>query len=126
MYLQNKIYTSKLIPKLFLYGKAVLGGVWSRGAWSGIVRYGKYYVKGELKNGEILGVVTKLDYFEIFSCGTERLIPDLATYPDDSIQIVVQKMLEHRVRSVLVTDKSKKILKGIITRGDIMRFVEVE
>lgn len=93
--------------------------------------------------GEIQGVVTKLNFLKIFSFEPERLVPDLrsifaknagdimskriiAVCLDDSIQKAAQKMLSNRVRAVLVTDKSKKVLKGIITRGDIVKFVEVD
>lgn len=96
-----------------------------------------------VENGEILGVVTKLNFLKILSFDPERLVPDMksifaknaedimsrriiAVCVEDSIQKAAQKMLANRVRAVLVTDKSKKILKGIITRGDIMRFVEVD
>ncbi|MFZ3382863.1 MAG: CBS domain-containing protein [Candidatus Methanoperedens sp.] len=96
-----------------------------------------------LENGEIIGVVTKLNFLKIFSFDPERLIPDLksiyaknagdimsrriiALCSGDSIQKAAQKMMNNRVRSILVTDKPKKILKGIITRGDIMKFVEVD
>lgn len=96
-----------------------------------------------VENGYILGAVTKLDYLEIFSFDPERLIPDfksvyaknvedimsndiIVAYPSDSLQKAVQKMLENRVRAILVTDESKKVLKGIITRGDIMKFLEVD
>lgn len=96
-----------------------------------------------VENGEIIGVVTKLNFLKIFSFDPERLIPDLrsifaknagdimskrilAVCSGDSIQKAAKKMLDNRVRAVLVTDRSKKILKGIITRGDIMKFVEVD
>jgi CBS domain-containing protein len=96
-----------------------------------------------LENGEIIGVVTKLNFLKIFSFDPERLIPDLksiyaknagdimsrkilAVCTGNSIQKAAQKMMDNRVRAILVTDKSKKILKGIITRGDIMKFVEVD
>ncbi|CAG0993794.1 MAG: CBS domain-containing protein [Candidatus Methanoperedens sp.] len=96
-----------------------------------------------IDNGEIVGVVTKLNFLKIFSFDPERLIPDLksiyaknaedimsrriiAVCSDNSIQKAAQKMMDNRVRSILVTDKSKKILKGIITRGDIMKYVQVD
>lgn len=96
-----------------------------------------------IENGEILGVVTKLDFLEIFSFDPERLIPDLKSmyaknaedimsediigiHPNDSIHKAVQKMLEYRIRSILVTNGSKKVLEGIVTRGDIMKFIEVD
>lgn len=96
-----------------------------------------------VENGLILGVVTKLNFLKIFSFDADRLIPDLrsiyaknagdimakriiAVCPGESIQKAAKKMLDNRVRAVLVTDKEKKKLKGIITRGDIMKHVEVE
>src|SRR3989304_9117046 len=92
-----------------------------------------------LENGKIVGVVTKLNFLKIFSFDPERLIPDLksiyaknaedimsrkiiAVCSGESIQKAAKKMLDLRVRSVLVTDRSKKLLKGIITRGDIMKY----
>jgi len=96
-----------------------------------------------VENGEIMGVVTKLSFLKIFSFDPDRLIPDLksiyaknagdimarriiAVCSGESIQKAAKKMLDYRVRAVLVTDKSKKILKGIVTRGDIMKYVEVD
>lgn len=96
-----------------------------------------------VEDGEILGVVTKLNFLKIFSFDPDRLIPDLkaifaknagdimsrriiAVCTGNSIQKVAQKMLANRVRAVLVTDKTKKILKGIITRGDVVKFVEID
>jgi len=96
-----------------------------------------------VEDGEILGVVTKLNFLKIFSFDPDRLIPDLksifaknagdimsrriiAVCTGDSIQKVAHKMLTNRVRAVLVTDKTKKILKGIITRGDVVKFVEID
>lgn len=96
-----------------------------------------------VENGAILGVVTKLNFLKIFSFDADRLIPDLksiyaknagdimskriiAVCSGESIQKAAKKMLDNRVRAVLITDKEKKILKGIITRGDIMKYVEVE
>ncbi len=96
-----------------------------------------------VENGNILGVVTKLNFLKIFSFDPERLIPDLksiyaknaedimsrriiAVCSGESIQKAARKMLEHRVRAVLITDRSKKILKGIITRGDIMKYIEID
>lgn len=96
-----------------------------------------------VENGEIVGVVTKLSFLKIFSFDPDRLIPDLKSIyaknaedimtrrvisvcPEDSIQKAAKKMLDMRVRAVLVTDRSKKLLKGIITRGDIMKYVEVD
>ncbi|MDO8725417.1 MAG: CBS domain-containing protein [Candidatus Methanoperedens sp.] len=96
-----------------------------------------------VENGEILGVVTKLSFLKIFSFDPDRLIPDLksiyaknaedimsrriiAVCSGESIQKAARKMLDLRVRSVLVTDRSKKLLKGIITRGDIMKYIEID
>jgi len=96
-----------------------------------------------VENGDILGVVTKLNFLKIFSFDPERLIPDLrsifaknagdimskriiAVCSGESIQKAAKKMLDNRVRALMVTDKEKKKLKGIITRGDIMKFVSVD
>jgi len=96
-----------------------------------------------VENGEILGVVTKLNFLKIFSFDPERLIPDIrsifaknagdimakriiAVCSGESIHKAARKMLDNRVRAIMVTDKDKKKLKGIITRGDIMKYVEVD
>lgn len=96
-----------------------------------------------VEDGVILGVVTKLNFLKIFSFDPERLVPDLksifaknagdimskriiAVCSGESIHKAAKKMLDNRVRAVLVTDKEKKKLKGIITRGDIMKYVEVD
>src|SRR3990170_4531479 len=90
-----------------------------------------YNVFPVIENGKIIGVVTKLNFLKIFSFDPERLIPDLksiyaknaedimsrkiiAVCAGDSIQKAARKMMDNRVRTILVTDKSKKILKGII------------
>ncbi|MCX9084227.1 MAG: CBS domain-containing protein [Candidatus Methanoperedens sp.] len=96
-----------------------------------------------VENEVIMGVVTKLNFLKIFSFDPDRLIPDLksiyaqnagdimskriiAVCSGESIQKAAKKMLDNRVRAVLVTDKEKKKLKGIITRGDIMKYIEVD
>lgn len=102
-----------------------------------------YNVFPVVEDGLLQGVVTKLDFLKIFSIDPERLVPDLkaifaknagdimskriiSVCDDDSIQEAAQLMRNMRVRAVLVTDKSKKYLKGIISRGDIVKFVEVD
>ena len=96
-----------------------------------------------VEDGEILGVVTKLDFLKIFSFDSERLVPDLksifaknagdimskgiiAVCEHKSIQEAASKMRKRHVRCVLVTDESKKHLKGVISRGDIVKFVETD
>lgn len=102
-----------------------------------------YNVFPVVENNELLGVVTKLSFLKIFSFDPERLVPDLksifaknagdimtrniiAVCPEDSIQDAARRMVSNRVRAVLITDKTKKVLKGIITRGDIVKFVEID
>ncbi len=96
-----------------------------------------------VENNKILGVVTKLDFLKIFSFDPERLVPDLqhifaknagdimskgiiAVCEHTSIQEAASKMRKRHVRSVLVTDKSGENLKGVISRGDIVKFVEID
>lgn len=96
-----------------------------------------------VENNEILGVVTKLDILKIFSFDSERLVPDLksifaknagdimsrgiiAVCENKSIHEAASKMRDRRVRSVLVTDKTGKHLKGVISRGDIVKFIEID
>ncbi len=91
-----------------------------------------------LEDGELVGVVTKIDFLKIFNFDPTRLVPDLksimarkvedimersfvAVCPDESIQDVSLKMLSNRVSAVFVTDKSKKKLLGVLTRGDIVK-----
>ena len=100
-----------------------------------------YNVFPVVEKGVILGVVTKLDFLKIFSFDPDRLVPDLKSVfaknagdimsrgiisvsPKDSIQEAARKMLANRIRAVLVRDE--KNLKGIITRGDIVKLVEVD
>jgi len=95
-----------------------------------------------VEGGEILGVVTKLDFLKIFAYDPERLIPDLkaifaknagdimskgiiSVTPQESIRDVALLMMNERVRSVLVTDETKQHLKGIISRGDVVKLVKV-
>lgn len=101
-----------------------------------------YNVFPVVENGVILGVVTKLDFLKIFSFDPDRLVPDLKSIfaknagdimsrkiisvsPNDSIQEAARRMLDNHVRAVLVRDEEKN-LKGIITRGDIVKLVEVD
>ena len=96
-----------------------------------------------VEDGKILGVVTKLDFLKIFAFDTDRLIPDLksifaqnvgdimsrgiiAVCEHKSIQEAASKMRKRHARCVLVTDETKKHLKGIISRGDIVKFVEID
>lgn len=96
-----------------------------------------------MEKDDIVGVVAKIDFLKIFSFDPDRLVPDLksmfaknvgdimsrgiyAVCVNDSIQKAAQLMLKKRIRAVLVTDKSKKELRGIITRGNIVEFVELD
>lgn len=102
-----------------------------------------YNVFPVVEKGEILGVVTKLDFLKIFAYDPERLIPDLksifaknagdimsrgiiSVLPQDSIRDAALLMMKKRVRSVLVTDETKKHLKGIISRGDVVKLVRID
>ncbi len=94
-----------------------------------------------IDNGKMVGVVTKLDLLSAFV--VERTISK-ANYlsiladkvddimcttvesvgPNDSIRLVIESMVENKLRSLPVVDGGK--LVGIISRGDVMRFLVLE
>jgi CBS domain-containing protein len=94
-----------------------------------------------IKDGRMVGVVTKLDLLSAFV--VERTITK-ANYlsiladkvddimcttiesvgPNDSIRLVVESMVENKLRSLPVVDGD--ILVGVISRGDVMRFLVFE
>jgi acetoin utilization protein AcuB len=94
-----------------------------------------------IKNGRMVGVVTKLDLLSAFV--VERTITK-ANYlniladkvddimcttiesvgPNDSIRLAVESMVENKLRSMPVIDGGN--LVGVISRGDLMRFLIFE
>jgi CBS domain-containing protein len=94
-----------------------------------------------VRDGKLIGVVTKLDLLRPFV--VERTftkanylnvlvdkVDDIMTKdvesvgPNDSIRQAVESMVEGKLRSMPVVDGD--ILVGIISRGDVMRFLEFE
>lgn len=92
---------------------------------------------------ELVGVVTKLDFLHVFDfISSYTMIPDvrkifaraagdimsmpiIAVCPEDSILKAAKRMRINGVRSIVVTDEKMKRLKGIVSRGDIVKCVEI-
>lgn len=89
-----------------------------------------------VEHGEILGLVTKFDFLNVFAMKTSSMVPhyndlmkktagDAMTIdfiyvnPSTKLTRVLQLMVDHRVRSIPVI-KSDRDLVGIISREDIM------
>ncbi len=52
-------------------------------------------------------------------------MPIIAVCPEDSILKAAKRMRINGVRSIVVTDEKMKGLKGIVSRGDIVKCVEI-
>jgi CBS domain-containing protein len=89
------------------------------------------------ENGETIGIVTKFDVLKCFAFTPNQMLPrytdlmnrtvaDVMTSefiyvrPDTKLTRVLQLMVEHRVRSLPVTDGDNR-LAGIVAREDIVR-----
>jgi CBS domain-containing protein len=89
------------------------------------------------ENGDIVGLVSKLDFLRCFALTPSRMVPryaellaqtvaDVMTpdfiYVDPTTKLtrVLQLMVDHRIKSVPVLDSGQQ-LKGIIAREDVMR-----
>jgi CBS domain-containing protein len=89
------------------------------------------------EDGQIAGIVTKFDMLRCFAFTPNQMLPRYADLmdrtisdvmtaefiyvrPDTRLTRVLQLMVEHRVRSIPVTDGSNH-LAGIIARADILR-----
>ncbi|MDD1744053.1 MAG: CBS domain-containing protein [Methanomassiliicoccales archaeon] len=94
-----------------------------------------------IKDGNLVGVVTKLDLLRAFVVGrtftkTNSLtiladeVEDImstaveSVAPGDTIRQAVEAMVENRLRSMPVVDGEN--LVGIISRGDVMRYLVFE
>jgi len=94
-----------------------------------------------LDNGRMVGIVTKLDLLKAFSPGLNvslgralklysRDASDImhtATIfvsPDDDVSRAADYMVEFKLRSVPVLERG--VLKGMISRKDIIRCLEIE
>jgi CBS domain-containing protein len=93
-----------------------------------------------VKDGLLIGVVSKTDALKVFAFTQAQLLPhyadgmattidqimstDVVTVdPATRLQRVLQLMVEHRIRSIPVVDDQRKLL-GIIAREDVMRAME--
>jgi CBS domain-containing protein len=93
-----------------------------------------------VKDGRLLGVVSKFDFLNCFAFTPSSMIPrytDLmdktvadvmthefvSTSPDTKLQRVLQLMVNHRVRSMPVVDGNGGLV-GIIAREDVMRALD--
>jgi CBS domain-containing protein len=90
-----------------------------------------------VENDEVTGIVTKFDVLKCFAFTPNQMLPrysdlmrrtvaDIMTSefiyvrPDTKLTRVLQLMVEHRIRSLPVTDAGNR-LAGIIAREDIVR-----
>jgi CBS domain-containing protein len=89
------------------------------------------------EDAEAVGIVTKFDVLKCFAFTPNQMMPHYADLmsrtvadvmtqdfiyvrPDTKLTRVLQLMVEHRIRSIPVTDGSNR-LAGIIAREDILR-----
>jgi CBS domain-containing protein len=90
-----------------------------------------------VENDEVIGIVTKFDVLKCFAFTPNQMLPrysDLMNRtvanvmtsefiyvrPDTKLTRVLQLMVEHRIRSLPVTDADNRVV-GIIAREDIVR-----
>jgi CBS domain-containing protein len=94
-----------------------------------------------MREGRLVGVVTKLDllrafvvertitkanYFNILADKVEDVMHTNIEYvgPNDNIRLVVESMVENKLRSMPVVDGEKMV--GIVSRGDVIRYLVFE
>jgi len=90
-----------------------------------------------VENDEVIGIVTKFDVLKCFAFTPNQMLPrygdlmnrtvaDVMTSefiyvrPDTKLTRVLQLMVEHRIRSLPVTDGDNSLV-GIVAREDIVR-----
>ncbi|MGJ5181697.1 CBS domain-containing protein [Bradyrhizobium oligotrophicum] len=90
-----------------------------------------------VENDEVIGIVTKFDVLKCFAFTPNQMLPRYADLmnrtvadvmtsefiyvrPDTKLTRVLQLMVEHRIRSLPVTDGDNRLV-GIIAREDIVR-----
>ncbi len=90
-----------------------------------------------VENDEVIGIVTKFDVLKCFAFTPSQMLPrysdlmnrtvaDVMTSefiyvrPDTKLTRVLQLMVEHRIRSLPVTDGENRLV-GILAREDIVR-----
>ena len=88
-------------------------------------------------DGQVVGIVTKFDILKCFAFAPSQMLPryhdlmrrtigDVMTpefiyvSPETRLTRVLQIMVEHRIRSIIVLDGAQK-LAGIIAREDVIR-----
>ena len=87
-------------------------------------------------DGQIVGIVTKFDILKCFAFTPSQMLPryhdlmsrkvgDVMTpefiyvSPDTRLTRVLQIMVEHRIRSIIVLDSTQKLV-GIVAREDVI------
>ena len=87
-------------------------------------------------NGQVVSIVTKFDILKCFAFTPSQMLPryhdlmsrktgDVMTpefiyvSPDTRLTRVLQIMVEHRIRSIIVLDSAQKLV-GIIAREDVI------
>ena len=87
-------------------------------------------------DGQVVGIVTKFDILKCFAFTPSQMLPryddlmsrkigDVMTpefiyvSPDTRLTRVLQIMVEHRIRSIIVLDSAQKLV-GIIAREDVI------
>jgi CBS domain-containing protein len=88
-------------------------------------------------DGQVVGIVTKFDILKCFAFTPSQMLPryhdlmsrkvgDVMTpefiyvSPDTRLTRVLQIMVEHRIRSIIVLDAAEKLV-GIIAREDVIK-----
>ena len=88
------------------------------------------------EDGQVVGIVTKFDVLKCFALTPTQMIPRYAdlmsrtigdvmtpefiyVHPDTRLTRVLQLMVEHRLRSIIVLDSTQR-LAGIIAREDVV------
>ena len=90
-----------------------------------------------VKDGLLVGMVSKLDALKVFAFAKDQLLPHYAdgmggtvndimttevtaVEPDTNLQRVLQLLVEHQVKSLPVVNQWRNLV-GIIARDDVMR-----
>lgn len=88
------------------------------------------------EDGQVVGIVTKFDILKCFAFTPSQMVPryldlmnrqvgDVMTpefiyvHPETRLTRVLQLMVEHRIRSIIVLDGSERLV-GIIAREDVI------
>lgn len=88
------------------------------------------------EDGQVVGIVTKFDILKCFAFTPSQMVPryldlmnrkvgDVMTpefiyvHPDTRLTRVLQLMVEHRIRSIIVLDGTQRLV-GIIAREDVI------